>query len=256
MNIAQPSEVKFVELSTVVLAALADLQQAHEYASRLSRDRWEFAVELEYLVTLGATVSDLRFLAINGYVESAREITQPGDPARRYEASRNLAFDQASCFVVTEAGLALLKACESRHAVSSICLCGGTNRVEPSNGIAPANESLLPHWDADSRSLTLGDQVVRRYCMPSPNQQAILTAFQESGWSRSVDDPLPYLPLRQAKDRLHATIRCLNANQENRLLRFRGDGTGQAVLWELFTESPAELAAYLRPAALPLRRAA
>jgi hypothetical protein len=31
---------------------------------------------------------------------------------------------------------------------------------------------------------------------------------------------------------LHDTIKCPNRGQVNHLLRFRGDGTGEGVLWE------------------------
>ena len=84
------------------------------------------------------------------------------------------------------------------------------------------------------------------------NQQAILVAFEEEGWPRSIDDPLPYIPTKRLnKERLHATIRCLNANQANRLLRFRGDGTGERVLWEPIAASVSD-----RPPARPPLRAA
>ena len=175
---------------------------------------------------------------INGYVEHAREITRPGDCARRYAASRNLAIGRESCFVVTAAGLAILAA--SEIVVSS------------RGGDAGAAASLLPRWDAAERLLILGGRVVKQYLVPSPNQQAVLAAFQEEGWPRSIDDPLPFMPGRRPKERLHATIRCLNANQQNRLVRFRGNGTGEAVLWEpIAASAPARNATRLR-----LRRAA
>jgi hypothetical protein len=34
------------------------------------------------------------------------------------------------------------------------------------------------------------------------------------------------------KRRLHETIKALNGRRLARLIRFRGDGTGQGVLWE------------------------
>ena len=80
--------------------------------------------------------------------------------------------------------------------------------------------------------LLFNGNVVKGFRLPAGNQEAVLSTFEEQGWPPSIDDPLPYVRGRRPKARLHATIRCLNANQENRLLRFRGNGTGEAVLWE------------------------
>jgi hypothetical protein len=222
----------------------------------MRRDRWEFAVELEQLVARGATVSDLRFLASNGYVEHGREITRPGDPARRYEAARNLAFSGETCFVATEAGLAILGASTARAGTLAVVsppdVCSTSKSAEAVAGDGRTLGGFAPRWDAISRSLTLGGRIVKRYRVPSPNQQAILAAFEEEGWPRAIDDPLPYAAGHRPKERLHATIRCLNANQAEQLLRFRGDGTGERVLWEPMVASIPSC-----PAAEPrLRRAA
>ena len=55
-----------------------------------------------------------------------------------------------------------------------------------------------------------------------------------------MDDPLPPISgsRNTPKSHMRNTIRHLNANQKNRLLYFRGDGSGQRILWE-----PAEDAA-------------
>ena len=50
-----------------------------------------------------------------------------------------------------------------------------------------------------------------------------------------VADPLPVIASpHQAKVRLHDTIKCLNARQKSRLIRFRGDGCGVGVLGSLW----------------------
>ena len=49
----QQFEAEVADFSPGVRGALADLQQAHEYARRLRHDRWEFAVEFQYLAALG-----------------------------------------------------------------------------------------------------------------------------------------------------------------------------------------------------------
>jgi hypothetical protein len=36
--------------------------------------------------------------------------------------------------------------------------------------------------------------VVKEFKLPAPNQETILTAFQEEGWPPRIDDPLPPVP--------------------------------------------------------------
>jgi hypothetical protein len=78
--------------------------------------------------------------------------------------------------------------------------------------------------------------------VPSPNQEAILDAFQEEGWPMWIDDPLSPLPDQPPKRRLHDTIKGLNRNREMELIRFRGDGTGQRVAWEIVAEASPTIA--------------
>ena len=98
---------------------------------------------------------------------------------------------------------------------------------------APRSATVIPHWDPAARVLRVGGHVVKRYRVPSSTQEVILASFQEEGWPARLDDPLPPLHKGCSKDRLRDAIRHLNANQKNRLIRFRGDGTGQGILWEL-----------------------
>jgi hypothetical protein len=118
-------------------------------------------------------------------------------------------------------------------------LPAGTKNASPvvlrlTNGeAATRSAAVIPDWDSATRVLQVGGQVVKRYRVPSSTQELILAAFQEEGWPPRLDDPLP--PLREgcSKDRLRDAIRHLNSNQKKRLIRFRGDGTGQGILWEL-----------------------
>jgi hypothetical protein len=64
-------------------------------------------------------------------------------------------------------------------------------------------------------------------------QEAILMAFEEEQWPPRIDDPLPGHPDLLPKRRLHDTIKSLNRNQKNSLIRFMGDGTGEGIRWEL-----------------------
>lgn len=91
----------------------------------------------------------------------------------------------------------------------------------------------VPHWDSVQRQLRLGEQLIKWFRRPAPNQELILTVFQEEGWPRSVLNPLRPDPLVDAKQRLHDTIKSLNRSQLNRLIVFGGDGTGKSIFWRL-----------------------
>ena len=60
----------------------------------------------------------------------------------------------------------------------------------------------------------------------------VLSVFEEEGWPRHIDDPLPHVENLEPKRRLHDTIQCLNRKHRVSLLRFLGDGTGLGVCWE------------------------
>jgi len=89
-----------------------------------------------------------------------------------------------------------------------------------------------PQWDVEYRTLRVGQHVIKKYLVPARNQEAILAAFQEEGWSHRIFDPLPPQADIDPKCRLHDAIKCLNRLHKHQLIRFRGDGTGEGVCWE------------------------
>ena len=88
-----------------------------------------------------------------------------------------------------------------------------------------------PYWDVELRELYFDGILVKQFSRTAPNQELILSAFQEQNWTRRIDDPLPPLPGRDPAERLHDTIRHLNSGLRTNLIRFRRDGTGQGVRW-------------------------
>ena len=78
----------------------------------------------------------------------------------------------------------------------------------------------------------VGDLIVKQYRLRSASQEAVLDAFEEEGWPCRIYDPLPPRGDACPKQRLHWTINRLNGHQENHLVRFFGDGTGEMVCWE------------------------
>ncbi len=216
-------------------AALEQLARAATYAIDADCSPWDFAVEVESLTNAGLTTSDLRWLVSKGYLEHAHETTGDGDAQRRFQPCRHLGFGKRTCFVLTSLGVALTAS--RRLGVARTCSEGLPAMI----GTAPSPAEgavCLPSWDNQRRILRVGGRIVKKYRVPSLCQEAVLAAFQEEGWPAAIDDPLRPHPDQDSKRRLRDTITSLNTNQVNAILRFRGDGSGLRVLWEL--KEPAE----------------
>ena len=78
----------------------------------------------------------------------------------------------------------------------------------------PVEAGLRPRYDAERRTLFLGDVVLKVFKQPAKNQETLLMAFEEEGWPEHIDDPLPGSRV-DARKRLHDTAANLN-----RFLRF------------------------------------
>jgi hypothetical protein len=90
-----------------VQRAVVQLAEAHDYARDVQAEPWQFAVEIESLVAVGAAWDDLHWLVQSGFAKHARETTRPGDSERRFATPRGLNFTKRTCFVLTAAGLRL-----------------------------------------------------------------------------------------------------------------------------------------------------
>lgn len=258
---SQSRKVVGPEFSPEVRLGLDQLVRALDYARDLNCPYWDFAVEMDRLLVLGMTTSDLRWLVKRGYLSHAQEITAAQDAERRFEPPvQNLAFAKTTCFVLTEAGQAMLGLpvlavpLVRDHSPANYLVADPQIDL-PSRALAgeQPQRGAIPNWDRDSRTFLVGDYLIKRFRVPSPNQEAVLEAFQEEGWPTSIDDPLSPVPDQLPKRRLRDTIKCLNSNQAVQLIRFRGDGTGQRVVWELVAETASHADA---TEIQPLRRAA
>jgi len=217
--------------------ALDTLVTAFEYAADSQMDRWQFAIDLSELKASGATLADLRWLILRGFAEHARETTIPGDAERSFRKLLPTAFPEGTCFVLSQAGASNFRmpADASQHIHSMV--------PKQATALAPRKEQvrpdsrLTPEWDTVRRELRLGGHVIKRYRVPAPNQELILTAFQESGWPEFIDDPLPPLPNQDCKGRLQGTIKALNRKHLSRGIRFHGNGNGQQISWHAFVAS-------------------
>src|SRR5262249_857478 len=136
-----------------------------------------------------------------------------------------LAFKDQSCFVLTPLGAAALPHLHTNGVSHPVR--GGV--IRHNWEIHVPNHS--PFWDAKQRVLVFAGQVVKRFRWRAINQEAVLSAFHEEGWPARIDDPLAPKATLDTKRRLHDTIKCLNHSRIAPLIHFRGDGSGEGVVW-------------------------
>lgn len=209
--------------------ALALLLDAFRYAENTNGDQWEFAVEIQQLYDLGFTKNDLRFLAREHMVEHASEVTLLGHDGRQFQSTGDLTFTDRTCVVLTDSGVAAaIESCEVQPDKNAVC----PPIVRDAVG---SNGTVVPAWDPERRVLSIDGMTAKHFKWSAANQEAILAAFEEEGWPSRIDDPLPPQPEQDSKRRLSDTIKCLNRKQANSLIHFRGDGTGEGVVWEFVT---------------------
>lgn len=199
--------------------ALRHLHEAWCCARSTKSDPWQFAVELTCLRALGVSMTHLRWLVIMDFVEHGWETTKEGAQERSFRPTTCLAFLARSCFILTQAG-------ERKFFPS-----------DSANNAWSSSPAAHPAWDRSTRELSLGNELVKRFRGPAPNQEGILTAFEEDNWPVRIDDPLPPRSGQDPKRRLHDTINALNRNQKVRSMRFSGDGTGEGVRWEAINDN-------------------
>lgn len=232
----------FAHVPSRVKLAVTELLEAVEYAEQTSGDYWEFATEVGRL-TEGCrlTLNDLRWLVRMGFVDHQREITADDGASRAFQRRGQLTFCEQSCFVLTDSGvLFALQSCGAARSTAEVSEARTGLGVQAKHrsvhsfadpiGTARASH---PNWDAQRRVLSLAGAIVKRFKWVAENQETVLAAFEEETWPPRIDDPLsPHID-QDPKRRLSDTIKCLNRNQHQRLIRFRGDGTGEGVVWEL-----------------------
>ena len=215
--------------------ALGLLLESYDYAQDVGCDLWEFAVEADHLLPLGLTASDCRWLHYRGLVEHARELTALGEDRRTFRRGGVLKINRRTCFVLTETGEQFARTLAGDSVVIPMTAAPDlppgflAKKSGLSHDSAP---NVTPTWDRDRQQLRVGRIIVKEFKVPAPNQEAILSAFQEENWAPRIDDPLPPLADVEPKRRLHDTISSLNRNQREPLIRFLGDGSGQGARWE------------------------
>jgi len=214
------------ELAPRIQTGFDILTEAFGCARELQRDVWDFAVEVHSLRGAGLSDSNLRWLLCKGYATHAIETTPARALQRTFRRAGSLVFSDRSCFVLTAAGANFAgQLCSTPRAL-------GGPRPSPASSPRPAVWSAVPRWNAECHELRWGAKLVKQFREPARNQELILAAFDEEGWPSHMDDPLPNNSNSDSKERLHDTIKRLNRHQVNRLIQFRGDGSGSGIIWE------------------------
>jgi hypothetical protein len=99
--------------------------------------------------------------------------------------------------------------------------------------VKPSEPRPLPVWDRAIGELRLGTTIIKRVrrLKVATNAILILDGFQELGWRRHLDDPLPYQSDEKKRvQRLHEVVKSRNENLQ--FIRFRGDGKGHGIVWD------------------------
>lgn len=211
---------------------LQALSDANEYSLDLSVSPWDFALWFAQLEAFDLNQNDLRWMIRKGWI-AHRNSSHESLPESRLTREMG----EASQFIISNQGLVAIRDFIERN---PLLLAD-----DPTNPVSQLNErtssadvvvSNKPSWDMERRQLTFRGKVVKRFRWPAPNQETILSVFSEEGWPLKIADPLSQEKGLDPKRRLGDTIKCLNRNQFSRLIRFRGDGTGEGVLWERLSE--------------------
>lgn len=115
----------------------------------------------------------------------------------------------------------------------SVVLSYGMSGIKDEKSDADLLVGLRPRWDSGARELWLGDWLIKRLIKSSENQLIVLDVFEEMGWPRQIDDPLPPKPFVVHAERVRETCRRLNKAQTHPLMHFRASPSREVILWEM-----------------------
>jgi hypothetical protein len=216
----QPS---FPDPPKMVIKVLKHLLSASNAAVDCQQCPNVFAVTFEELNQLGIANHLLRWLVHHSLI--GRRITRGQTSQMPKQGVDHVGnYGPGDRFVITVNGKRLWQLIQESPGQHGSSICA----VQQSDPAA-----TRPIYDGEKHSLSLNGFEIKKFRWAASNQERILSAFQEEGWPRRIDDPLAQDSKVDPKSRLHDTIKCLNRSQIHQLIKFRGDGTGQGVLWEI-----------------------
>lgn len=220
------------EITELIQDGLIELVEAYRLSQDCRSPPIEFAIEISRLHRLGVNDSHLRWLLKKDLLRHAIETSLVTNSQRWFHENCGPIFNENSCFFLTGNGFNLFFECAGDLCENPLeRACPSADRL----GGAESHPEVqpVPVWNADRQELRYVGELVKRYKLPSKNQIAILNSFQEDGWPVRIDDPLPQSPGVDSRRKLNDTVKALNNNQKKNWLRFRSDGTGEGITWEV-----------------------
>ncbi len=197
------------------------LLDSRSYADDLNSPVWDFAVDVSEAQKLGLRTIDLLWMTKKGWIE-----------CRGGHSTGESCVNESSKFIILPHGIAVLNEALELVASESFPPSHSGIMTFPHSTQIP-NAASIPIWNNHRHELVFSGELIKQFRWPAYNQEKVLCAFEEEGWPERIDDPLPLVPGQDPKRRLGDTIKCLNRNQRRRVIRFRGDGTGEGVIWDI-----------------------
>lgn len=97
---------------------------------------------------------------------------------------------------------------------------------------APTGETKeVPVWDADLRKLRFRGEVIRTVRPKAEHVLTLLNVFHEDGWQPRIDTP--FIDGQKTREAI------ASANNRLKAIRFKADGTGEGIEWEVINEETA-----------------
>jgi hypothetical protein len=208
------------------LQALAILLKAQESASLLQVSLWEFAIGVTSLHRVGIDDTAIRLLIGLGLAECRIERIALRSRRRVLRPIRNLALPDTACLVVTKAGLAVGN--QERHRFAQSRTPNGHVANQELGGDSLPQK---PFWDKEG-TLRWGGQVVKHLRRHATCQRPILNGFEDAGWLRRIENPLPRIRGTNPKEQLRQAIRHLNEHHESKVMCFWEDSACQGIRWK------------------------
>jgi hypothetical protein len=171
-------------------------------------DPWAFGVPIRKLINTGVTHDDLTWLIGKNLLKChSLNASRAPRPAGRTHI-------EATPIMLTDLGASF---------VEQYCL-----------GV------YVPCWDPHRRVLSVEGHPIKVYRQPADKQETVLSAFQEDGWIKEIDDPLPQgtdIRGTDAKVRLRQTVKNLNRAQQPSTILFSASGNGERITWSFRHEA-------------------
>jgi hypothetical protein len=211
---------------TACCRAFHELRLARWNARAKRIEARENPVTLSCLHDLGVGHPLILRLLYHAHIEHVRPFRGATEHCAKQFLTHTLQLGAGSLFYLTDTGEAFAALFLDDGLVTSTETCPTAAWHRFLHG------ELVPHYDKDERIFGWGARTLKSFRQPSCNQELLLLTAEELKWPAWFDDPLPKQAGKNAKKRLHDTIKDLNRRQTSHLIHFKGDGTGTRVGWE------------------------